>query len=71
MLVRDKDGAFEAIDFRESAPEAAYTDMYKHNVQGSILGGLSAGVPGDVAGLEYAHKKYGVRTLSTTLADGH
>ena len=60
MLVRDADGQYEAIDFRESAPAAAYEDMYQGNVNGSVYGGLSAGVPGELAGLEYAHKKYGV-----------
>lgn len=61
MLVRDEQGGYEAIDFRESAPAAAHENMYQGNVQGSIVGGLSAGVPGEVRGLEYAHKKYGVR----------
>jgi gamma-glutamyltranspeptidase / glutathione hydrolase len=60
MLVRDAEGNYEAIDFRESAPAAAYEDMYQGNVNGSIYGGLSAGVPSEVRGLEYAHKKYGV-----------
>jgi gamma-glutamyltranspeptidase/glutathione hydrolase len=60
MLVRDKKGNYEAIDFRESAPAAAYEEMYQGNVNGSIYGGLSVGVPGEVRGFEYAHKKYGV-----------
>jgi gamma-glutamyltranspeptidase/glutathione hydrolase len=33
--------------------------MYSGNVQGSIFGGLASGVPGEVRGLEYVHKKYG------------
>ena len=65
MLVRDKHGNYEAIDFRESAPAAAYEDMYRGNVNSSIYGGLSVGVPGEVRGFEYAHKKYGVRTTDT------
>ncbi len=60
MMVRDAEGNYEAIDFRESAPAAAFEDMYLGNVQGSKIGGLSAGVPSEVAGLEYAHSKYGV-----------
>lgn len=63
ILVRNKEGGYEAIDFREAAPEAAYTDMYKHNVKGSIYGGLSVGIPSEVRGLEYVHKKYGVSFL--------
>lgn len=30
-------------------------------MEGSITSGLASGVPGDVKGLEYLHKKYGVR----------
>jgi gamma-glutamyltranspeptidase/glutathione hydrolase len=60
MLVRGSDGVYESIDFRETAPAAAYEDMYEHNVLGSILGGLASGVPGEIRGFEYLHKKYGV-----------
>jgi len=49
MLVRDKDGKYEAIDFRESAPAAAYEDMYRGNVNGSIYGGLSVCLAKSVA----------------------
>jgi gamma-glutamyltranspeptidase / glutathione hydrolase len=72
-MVRDAEGNYEAIDFRESAPAAAYEDMYQGNVPGSILGGLSAGVPSEVRGLGYIHEKYGVRitdmghSLSSTM----
>ncbi|KAM0556015.1 hypothetical protein ACHAPJ_005996 [Fusarium lateritium] len=67
MLVRDKKGNYEAIDFRESAPAAAYEDMYQGNVNGSIYGGLSVAVPGEVRGFEYAHKKYGSLPWKTVL----
>ncbi|KAH7263564.1 gamma-glutamyltranspeptidase [Fusarium tricinctum] len=67
MLVRDKEGNYEAIDFREAAPAAAYEDMYQGNVNGSIYGGLSVGVPGEVRGFEYAHKKYGSLPWKTVL----
>ncbi|KAB5586120.1 gamma-glutamyltranspeptidase [Coniochaeta sp. 2T2.1] len=60
MLVRDKDGNYESIDYRETAPAAAHRDMFQGNVEGSIFGGLSAGVPGELRGLEYVHTKYGV-----------
>ncbi|CAH0014540.1 unnamed protein product [Clonostachys rhizophaga] len=59
VLVRDAKGNYEAIDFRESAPAAAFQDMYQGNIAGSVYGGLSAGVPSEVRGLEYTHKKYG------------
>lgn len=64
MVVRDDYGDYEAIDFREAAPAAAFEDMYQGNVNGSKFGGLAAGVPGEVAGLEYVHKKYGVSRYS-------
>ena len=59
MLVRDADGQYESIDFRETAPAAAHETMYDGNVNGSTFGGLAAGVPGELRGLEYLHKKYG------------
>jgi len=60
MLVRDANGNYESIDYRESAPAAAFEDMYQGNTLGSVFGGLSAGVPGELRGLEYLHNKYGV-----------
>ena len=41
MLVRGDDGEYEFIDFRESAPAAAFQDMYKNNTDASIYGGLA------------------------------
>ncbi|KAH6695804.1 gamma-glutamyltranspeptidase [Plectosphaerella plurivora] len=58
-LVRDAKGNYESVDFRESAPAAASEDMYKDNVQASIFGGLAAGVPSELRGLEYLHQKHG------------
>jgi gamma-glutamyltranspeptidase len=52
------------LDFRETAPAAASEDMYNDNIYGSLRGGLASGVPGDLRGLEYLHKKYGVRVVS-------
>lgn len=59
MLVRDELGRYETIDFRETAPAAASRDMYAHNRSASVRGGLAAGVPGELKGLEYLHRKYG------------
>lgn len=59
MLVRGADGEYENIDFRETAPAAAWQDMYKHDVESSIFGGLASGVPGEVRGLAHLHSKYG------------
>ncbi|KAI8955724.1 gamma-glutamyltransferase 1 [Xylaria longipes] len=59
MLVRGSDGQYEFIDFRETAPAAAYQDMYNNNTDASLYGGLASGVPGELRGLEHLHKKYG------------
>ncbi|PNY27341.1 Gamma-glutamyltranspeptidase 1 [Tolypocladium capitatum] len=59
-MIRDAAGGYEAVDFRETAPAAAHEDMYQGNVNGSVFGGLAVGVPSEVLGLEYIHKKYGV-----------
>lgn len=68
MLVRDKNGTYEAIDFRETAPAQASEDMYKGQPEKSVYGGLSVAVPGEVAGLWYAHQKYGVCEPPNTAA---
>ncbi|KAI1799067.1 gamma-glutamyltranspeptidase [Daldinia bambusicola] len=59
-LVRDSNGNYTVIDYRESAPSSAFEDMFHGNVMGSVHGGLSVGVPGELRGLEYAHKKFGL-----------
>lgn len=41
MLIRSPDGSFEAVDFREIAPAAAFEDMYENNTHASIVGGLA------------------------------
>ena len=40
-LVRSANGSYESIDFRETAPAAAFQDMFKNNVRGSVFGGLA------------------------------
>lgn len=41
MLVKSPNGTYEFIDFRETAPAAAFEDMYKNNEDASIYGGLA------------------------------
>ncbi|KAL2185227.1 gamma-glutamyltranspeptidase [Thermothelomyces heterothallicus CBS 203.75] len=65
MLVRDKHGRYETIDYREAAPAAASRDMYEHNPDASIRGGLAVAVPGELKGLDYLHRKYGVLPWKT------
>jgi gamma-glutamyltranspeptidase/glutathione hydrolase len=67
MLVRSSNGSYEFIDFRETAPAAAFEDMYKDNVQGSITSGLASGIPGELRGLEHLHKNYGKLPWKTVL----
>ncbi|MGE0158964.1 MAG: gamma-glutamyltransferase [Gemmatimonadales bacterium] len=63
MVVRLADGTAAALDFREKAPLAATRDMYLDpagNATGGSLEGHSAsGVPGSVAGMEAAHRRFG------------
>ncbi|OCH95075.1 gamma-glutamyltranspeptidase [Obba rivulosa] len=47
------------IDFREVAPALANTTMYVDNPPAALFGGLAVGVPGELRGLEEAHKRWG------------
>ncbi|KAJ7096335.1 gamma-glutamyltranspeptidase [Mycena epipterygia] len=47
------------IDFRETAPEKSNTTMYPPHSNSSQFGGLSVGVPGEIRGLEEAHRRWG------------
>jgi gamma-glutamyltranspeptidase/glutathione hydrolase len=67
MIVRSSNGSYEFIDFRETAPAAAFEDMYKNNEQASITGGLASGVPGELRGLQYLHENYGKLPWATVL----
>jgi gamma-glutamyltranspeptidase/glutathione hydrolase len=73
MLIRMADGKTHFIDFREDAPAAATANMYL-DAQGNVIEGASEygykaiGVPGSVAGLVYAEKKYGKLTLPQVMA---
>jgi gamma-glutamyltranspeptidase/glutathione hydrolase len=73
MLIRTADGANHFIDYREKAPAAATANMYL-DAQGNVipdastLGYRAIGVPGSVAGMVYAEKKYGKLTLQQVIA---
>lgn len=63
MVLRLADGKTAALDYRETAPGTASRDMYL-DPQGkltdkSLIGHLAAGVPGSVAGMAEAHRRYG------------
>ena len=77
MLIHFRDGLHDGkstfIDYREKAPLAASTDMYlddKGNIipDASLVGYKAVGVPGSVAGMAYAEKKYGKLTLAKVMA---
>src|ERR1044072_4283662 len=71
MMIRLRDGRATAIDYREMAPAAAHRDVYlddkgdlKEGEGSSTLGYRASGVPGTVAGMELALKKYGSGKLT-------
>jgi gamma-glutamyltranspeptidase / glutathione hydrolase len=73
MLIHDRSGKNIFIDYREKAPLAATADMYLDSAgnviaNASIVGYRASGVPGSVAGLTYAEKKYGHLTLERVMA---
>ena len=73
LLLRKANGEVRFIDFREKAPAAATQDMYldpQGNVipDASTVGYKAIGVPGSVAGLIYAEKKYGRLSLEKVMA---
>ena len=73
MLVRMHSGAAHFLDYRERAPGAAAAGMYL-DAGGKVVPGLSTvgykaiGVPGTVAGLTYAEKRYGRLGLAKVMA---
>src|SRR6202051_4180550 len=77
LLIRKASGEAHFIDFREKAPAAATENMYldaRGNVNpdsskdSSVVGYRSIGVPGSVAGMVYAERKYGKLSLERVIA---
>src|SRR6266513_2625050 len=71
MMIRRSDGTATAIDYRETAPATATRDMYIRPdgelIKGegsSLLGYRASGVPGTVAGMAFALRKYGSEKLT-------
>jgi gamma-glutamyltranspeptidase / glutathione hydrolase len=73
MLIRMADGLVRFIDYREKAPAAASANMYldkEGNIveNASLVGYKASGVPGSVAGMVYAEKKFGKLPLEKVMA---
>src|SRR3954471_20792062 len=73
MLIREAAGKVHFLDYREKAPAVATENMYLDSAgnlieNASVIGYKSIGVPGSVAGLAYAEKKYGKLTLKQVMA---
>ena len=41
MLIRAPNKSYEFIDFRETAPAAAFEDMFKNKTDDAVSGGLA------------------------------
>ena len=73
MTLRMADGRTSFLDFRERAPLAATETMFQ-DAAGQVVPGrstktwLAVGVPGSVAGLEYARATYGTRPRDELMA---
>ena len=73
MVYRKFDGSTGALDYRERAPMISTRDMYldenKNVIKGlSMIGGLSVGVPGTIAGIFEAHKEHGTMTINELIS---
>jgi gamma-glutamyltranspeptidase/glutathione hydrolase len=72
MVIRMADGRVAALDYREVAPLAATANMYvgpNGKLTGeSVIGPRASGVPGAVAGLVEAQRRYGKLPLKSVMA---
>src|SRR3982751_917813 len=72
MVIRMADGRVAALDYRETAPLAATANMYvgaNGKLTGeSVIGPTASGVPGSVAGMLEAHRRFGKLPIARVLA---
>ena len=73
MVYRKSDGSIGALDYRERAPINSTSDMYLDEnmeiIDGlSMIGGLSVGVPGTIAGIFEAHERHGTLTINELIS---
>ena len=72
MVIRLANGEVAAIDYREIAPLASTRDMYLDSsgekTNKSLVGHLASGVPGAVAGMAEAQRRFGRLSLAQVMA---
>jgi gamma-glutamyltranspeptidase/glutathione hydrolase len=72
MVIRLANGESVALDYREVAPRGATRDMYVDSTGNvtdrSTIGYLASGVPGSVAGMTEALRRYGKLSLRDVIA---
>jgi len=72
MVIRNPAGTAYALDYREAAPSGATRDMFLDDngklTDASVTGPLAAGVPGSVAGLVEAERRFGRLSLAEVMA---
>ena len=72
VIYQAKDRRAHALDFRETAPEGARKELYMKDGKPvsslSLTGALAVAVPGEVAGLTEAHKRFGSMPLQVLVA---
>jgi gamma-glutamyltranspeptidase/glutathione hydrolase len=72
VIYQAKERKVHALDFRETAPAAAHRDLYvkdgKVVSELSLKGPLAVAVPGEIAGLSEALKRFGTLPLARVIA---
>lgn len=72
VIYRAQDKKSFALDFRETAPRAARRELYTKDGKPvpslSLTGALAVGVPGEVAGLVEARRRFGTLPLGALIA---
>jgi gamma-glutamyltranspeptidase / glutathione hydrolase len=72
VIYETKDRRAHALDFRETAPEGTRKELYTKDGRPapslSLTGGLAVAVPGEVAGLAQAHRRFGSMPMQVLMA---
>src|SRR5688572_18670227 len=69
LVYRSRTGAARALDFRETAPAAMRPDTFAGpGLHRAFTGRLTVGVPGTVAGMDAALRRYGTIDLREAIA---